>query len=171
MSLFQEEPDEESSPSPFQNEGDEKSFLFQDEADEGEQTSHPSLPRPSRSLQVLGDEADEPVHLDRSFGSLFDDEEDEDDSDSNGSACLADCEHDCSNDQQQLVQQVDLSFFNLNKFLSTKLGFQQASQQEPPKKKRCYNNDRRAAQAAAKRKLRGKDCSGRKPLPRNNPET
>ena len=166
MGIFQDEPDEDSSPTAFQTEKEEAGVcLFQDEVEDRHPRAAASsgVPRQSRDLRVLGEEADERRGLET---NLFGDEGDEEESDSSNSAYLADCENDCSKDQQQLVmQQVQLNFSTLNKFLATQLGFQQ-SPAEPPKKKRCYNNTRRAAIAEAKKQQ--KLNAGRKHQPRNS---
>lgn len=156
MSIFQDEPDEDSSPNVFQKEKDEiGTFLFQDEGEESAPapSANTSMgPRQTKDLRVLHDEPDET--LEPNMG-LFADEQDEVGSDSTESAYLADCEDDCSEHQQQLVvQQLNLSFSTLNQFLSTQLGFHQARSQEQPRKKRCYNNQRRAAQAAESKRQR-----------------
>ena len=136
MAIFQDEPDEDSSPTAFQTEKEETDIcLFQDEVEERRPCSAAASqgPRHSRDLRVLGEEPDERRGME---SDLFGDEGDEEESDSSNSAYLADCENDCSKDQQQLVlQQVQLNFSTLNKFLATQLGFQQSTS-EPPKKKK-----------------------------------
>ena len=167
MGIFQDEPDEDSSPTAFQTEKEDAASLFQDEVEERPPTSAASSrgPHSSKDLRVLGEEPDERSRLET---NLFGDEGDEETSDSSNSAYLADCENDCPKDQQQLVlQQVQLSFSTLNKFLATQLGFQQSTA-EPPKKKRCYNNLRRAAIAEERRKKQQKLNTGRKHQPRNS---
>ena len=133
MSLFQDEPDEDSSPNLFQSEKEERrSFLFQDEGEESCQRPNPAGSAPkSRSSRVLGEEPEETI---RPSAVLFGDEGDEG-SNSGDSAYLGDCEADCPRDQQELIaQQVALNFSTLNKFLSTQLGFHQAAPLEPSKK-------------------------------------
>eukprot|EP00435_Cladocopium_sp_Y103_P028818 s1822_g7.t1 len=107
MGIFQDEPDEDSSPTAFQIEKEEGGIsLFQDEVEEqhGGSANSYSVPRQSRDLKVLGEEPDEGRGPET---DLFGDEGDEDGSDSSNSAYLADCENDCSNHQQQLVRQQD----------------------------------------------------------------
>lgn len=173
MALFQDEPDEDSSPNAFQTEGEDKAFFpFQDEADEEDLrrriASAPS--KQPRASRVLGNEPDEVMQQHQAQPQLFGEEVDEDCiSGSDDSAYFADCEDDCSNEARQLVQQVQLNFSTLNMFLSTQLGFPKTDSTDPPRKKRAYDNSKRAARAKETKRQKT-DLSKRTVLARNNPD-
>ena len=166
--LFQDEPDEHSSPGLFNDEGEECcTVLFQDEPPE--QESHrnqgralPHVP-PDAGLVLLRDEPDECA--DGGVQNLFAVELDEQSSNSDDSAYHADAEDRSHPAQQALVQ---LNFSVLNKFLARNLLSDTTSTADQPTKNRRYNNASRAKAAAEKQALRRN--SGRKRVARNNPE-
>lgn len=161
--LFQDEPDEKSSPDLFQNEGEEgEPFPFQDEKDEPQQSHHPKSGADGfNPFQVEPDEVDQPA-----APCPFDMELDEGESDD--SAYMADAECDKEDSDHHAV--VRLSFSTLNQFLTNHLiAGNTQSPVEPVKKKRRYNNNNRAKAAAAKNDMK---LSKRKQrLARNHPET
>lgn len=156
--LFADEPDEDSGPGLWQDEGEERlPFLFQDEAGEPDETPLQTRRSHDASFRLLRDEPDEPfdVEPDEHSGCSSDE-----------SAYLADAE-DLQGDEHAIVR---LNFSTLNKFLTKHLFSNQSDKtaSEPVKKKRRYNNTNRAR--AAENRKESKLISGRKRMARNNPD-
>eukprot|EP00435_Cladocopium_sp_Y103_P054448 s717_g17.t1 len=152
--LFQDEPDEQSSPGLFNDEGEEPcAVLFQDEPPEQESHQNrglvsPPVPRDA-GLVLLRDEPDESGR--NGSQSLFAVEPDEDDGESDDSVYNADAEEQSDPAQQALVQ---LNFSVLNNFLAKNLLSDPTPTAEQPKKKRRYNNASRAKAASEKQALK-----------------
>ena len=159
--LFQDEPDEQSSPTLFADEGDEPlPGLFQDEPPERESFTTSSDQHVGPSL--LQDEPDDSDTEAVPFAV----ELDEVDSGSENSAYDGDLEDQPDKSQQALVQ---LHFSVLNKFLTQNFLTASDPTVEQPKKKYRYNNANRAKAASEKLASKLQQSSGRKRTARNDP--